>query len=112
MPDSIPVAETLKKLPGALCKPERFLNATEERPWSTRRVKVAQQILSENIVLAGEYVFVCRMMLRLNAVLAGFQEVFERQVGDMLELLGSSDWAYVRPISLSRSEMPSGTSCT
>jgi len=74
LPDSISVSESLKTMPGALDKPN-FTNATDEQPWSTRRLKVAQQLLTEDIVLAG------------------FQEAVERQVLDMRKLL--EGWDYI-----------------
>ncbi|KAA1471978.1 mannose-6-phosphatase [Dentipellis sp. KUC8613] len=75
MPDNITVQQTLAALPDPLQQPA-FLNLTGEQPWSTRRIKVAQRLLGENIVLAG------------------FQEALVRQVNDMAELLGT-DWSWV-----------------
>jgi len=47
-----------------------------EQPWSTRRIKVAQKLISEGVVLAG------------------FQEALVRQVHDLAELLGN-DWSWI-----------------
>ncbi|KAI0059939.1 mannose-6-phosphatase [Artomyces pyxidatus] len=75
MPNNITVQQSLDALPDPMVQPA-FLNLTDEQPWSTRRIKVAQRLLSENIVLAG------------------FQEALVRQVTDLAELLGS-DFGWV-----------------
>lgn len=54
MPDDTSIEETLDHLPGKLEPPKRYSNVTREYPWSERRVKVAEQLLSEDIVLAGK----------------------------------------------------------
>ncbi|THH12766.1 hypothetical protein EW146_g7386 [Bondarzewia mesenterica] len=75
MPNNITVQQSLAALPDPLQQPAYF-NLTGEQPWSTRRIKVAQRLLSEGISLAG------------------FQEGLVRQVNDLAELLGD-DWAWV-----------------
>ena len=52
MPDNIAVQQTIDSLPDPLTEPA-LLGNKGERPWSTRRIKVAQRIISENVVLAG-----------------------------------------------------------
>ena len=54
MPNNITVQQTLASLADPLQQPA-FFNLTGEQPWSTRRIKVAQRLLSENIVLAGGF---------------------------------------------------------
>ncbi|THH12233.1 hypothetical protein EW145_g106 [Phellinidium pouzarii] len=78
-PDSIGVEETLANLPPTLQEPARYTNITGEKPWSTRRVKVAQQLMDRGVVI------VC------------FQEALVRQVDDMLALLSRNGetWKYV-----------------
>ncbi|TFY76737.1 hypothetical protein EWM64_g7274 [Hericium alpestre] len=75
MPNNITVQQSLAALPDPLQQPA-FLGLSGEQPWSTRRIRVAQRLLSEKIVLAG------------------FQEALVRQVNDMATLLGS-DWSWV-----------------
>lgn len=53
-PDNITVQETLNTLSDPYLQPP-FLNLTAEQPWSTRRVRVADQIISSGAVLAGAY---------------------------------------------------------
>lgn len=53
IPDTIRVEETLSSLPGKLEPPKHFSNVNKEQPWSTRRIKVAKQLLNGNVVLAG-----------------------------------------------------------
>ncbi|KAJ7263436.1 Endonuclease/exonuclease/phosphatase [Mycena rebaudengoi] len=74
-PNNITVQQSLAALPDPLVQPA-YLALTAEQPWSTRRLHVAQHLLSEGIVLAG------------------FQEALVRQVKDLAELLGS-DWDWV-----------------
>lgn len=52
MPNNITVQETIASLPDPLVDPGYF-NITGEQPWSTRRIKVSQHLLSEGIVIAG-----------------------------------------------------------
>ncbi|KAH9944913.1 Endonuclease/exonuclease/phosphatase [Amylocystis lapponica] len=74
-PDRITVRQSLDALPDPLERP-RFLARHGEQPWSTRRIKVAQQLLNE------------------APVLIGFQEALVRQVHDLAELLGD-DWGWL-----------------
>ncbi|CAK5275073.1 unnamed protein product [Mycena citricolor] len=75
-PDTISVAQSLTHLPDPLDSP-RYLAKAGEQPWSTRRLRVAEHLLGEGIVLAG------------------FQEALVRQVRDLHELLGEADWDWV-----------------
>ncbi|KAK7439789.1 hypothetical protein VKT23_017364 [Stygiomarasmius scandens] len=75
MPDNITVQESIDALPDPLEQPE-FLNGHNERPWSTRRLRVAETLLSENIQLAG------------------FQEALVRQVNDLAQLFGD-EWNWI-----------------
>ncbi|KAJ8522078.1 hypothetical protein ONZ45_g1265 [Pleurotus djamor] len=74
-PDNITVQQTLNGLSDPLVQPT-FLGSSRERPWSTRRIRVAETLLSEGIVLAG------------------FQEALVRQVRDLAELFGD-EWAWI-----------------
>ena len=51
-PDNISVKDTLASLPDPTDQPS-YLNISGEQPWSTRRIRVAQRLLSERIALAG-----------------------------------------------------------
>ncbi|KAL1718203.1 Endonuclease/exonuclease/phosphatase [Schizophyllum commune] len=74
-PDNITVAESLAALGDPLQEPA-YLQNTSERPWSTRRVRVAELLLNKGVEVIG------------------FQEALVRQVNDLEELLGS-DWSWV-----------------
>lgn len=74
-PDNITVQQSLEVLPGPLEEPH-YLARSGEQPWSTRRMKVAQHLLSE------------------NPTIIGFQEALVRQVRDLAQLLGD-EWAWV-----------------
>ncbi len=74
--DGISVAQSIAQIPDQL-QEQPYLELRGEQPWSKRRLLVAQQVLSEGIVLAG------------------FQEALVRQVKDLAELFGD-DWAWVR----------------
>ena len=52
-PDSITIQQSLDSLGDSLKQPV-YLNVTGEQPWSTRRIKIAQELISEGVVLAGE----------------------------------------------------------
>ncbi|KAF7329622.1 Endo/exonuclease/phosphatase domain-containing protein [Mycena kentingensis (nom. inval.)] len=78
-PDSIPVAQSIADLPSPLPVPAGgYLPATahQEKPWSLRRLRIAEQ------VLGGGADIVC------------VQEALVRQVRDLLELFGA-DWDWV-----------------
>ncbi|THU87178.1 hypothetical protein K435DRAFT_804546 [Dendrothele bispora CBS 962.96] len=75
IPNNITVQQSIDALPDPLEQFE-FLNGFEERPWSTRRLRVAEMLLSEEIQLAG------------------FQEALVRQVNDLAELFGDQ-WKWV-----------------
>ncbi|KAI0036488.1 mannose-6-phosphatase [Vararia minispora EC-137] len=75
-PDNVTVQETVGSLPDPLTEPVSFLNLTGEQPWSTRRIRVYQRIIGEDVDMIG------------------FQEALERQYDDMHELLGDN-WGCV-----------------
>ncbi|KAG7441332.1 uncharacterized protein BT62DRAFT_937250 [Guyanagaster necrorhizus] len=75
MPDNITVAESIAALPDPLVQ-ETFLALSGEQPWSARRLRVSEHILSEDTVISG------------------FQEALVRQVTDLAELFGD-DWDWV-----------------
>ncbi|KAJ7908946.1 Endonuclease/exonuclease/phosphatase [Mycena leptocephala] len=74
-PDNITVQQSLATIPDPLAAPGTW-RKNGEQPWSLRRLRVAEHLLGEGIVLAG------------------FQEALVRQVNDLAELLGS-DWDWV-----------------
>ncbi|PFH45842.1 hypothetical protein AMATHDRAFT_157676 [Amanita thiersii Skay4041] len=74
-PDNITVQQSLNRLPSPLVEPT-FLDTFKEQPWSTRRVRVAELLLSE------------------GADISCFQEALIRQVRDLAELFGD-DWSWV-----------------
>ncbi|KAJ7184913.1 Endonuclease/exonuclease/phosphatase [Mycena filopes] len=74
-PDNITVQQSLDSLPDPLISPG-YQRKSGEQPWSLRRLRVAEQLLSEGVVLAG------------------FQEALVRQVHDLAELFGD-DWDWV-----------------
>ncbi|KAJ2979429.1 hypothetical protein NUW54_g11142 [Trametes sanguinea] len=75
MPDNITVQQSLASLPDPL-QQYPFFGKTGEQPWSTRRIKVWENLESEGVVLAG------------------FQEALVRQVTDLATLLGDG-WGWV-----------------
>ncbi|KAI1792743.1 Endonuclease/exonuclease/phosphatase [Ganoderma leucocontextum] len=75
MPNNITVNETLSSLPDPLTPPT-YYGDKGEQPWSTRRVKVYQNLNQEGVVLAG------------------FQEGLVRQVHDLATLFGDG-WGWV-----------------
>lgn len=96
MPNNITVPQTIASLPNPIPEPATFLNLTDEQPWSTRRIKVAQRILSEQVQILGLYNFRPSLLFSLM-LFEGFQEALVRQVNDMAELLGN-DWGHVRAL--------------
>ena len=52
-PDNITVAESLAALGDPLQEPT-YLQNTSERPWSTRRVRVAELLLNKGVEVIGE----------------------------------------------------------
>ena len=54
-PDDISVEQTLASLPDPLVAPT-YLGARGEQPWSIRRIKIWQNLVSEGVVLFGECV--------------------------------------------------------
>lgn len=51
-PDNITVQQTIDSLTDPLHQPP-FLEITTEKPWSTRRIRVAEAVLSEGVAIAG-----------------------------------------------------------
>lgn len=93
-PDSITVQETLDSLEDPLQEPI-FLEVETEQPWSTRRIRVAEQVLSEGVAIVGEGKF--EILPRVSSSLhgyVGFQEALPRQVNDLAELFGHN-WSWV-----------------
>lgn len=81
-PDNIPVSQSISDIPNVL-QERPYLALSGEQPWSKRRLRVAEQLLSEDIVLVG------------------FQEALIRQVTDLDELFGDN-WSWVRLTSGSK----------
>ena len=75
-PDNVTVGESIARIPDQLEEPT-YLARKGEQPWSERRLRVAEQLLGEGIVLAG------------------FLEALVRQVKDLAQLFGN-DWAWVK----------------
>ncbi|KAF8581286.1 hypothetical protein K439DRAFT_1654099 [Ramaria rubella] len=69
-PDNIPVRDTLHNLPDPLKPRTSFYGDPNERPWSSRRIVVVNEITFNRVNLIG------------------FQEALVRQVNDLQELLG------------------------
>ncbi|RDB30235.1 hypothetical protein Hypma_007157 [Hypsizygus marmoreus] len=74
-PNNITVQQSIDGLADPLVQPT-FQRVTTEQPWSTRRIRVADHLLSEGILVAG------------------FQEALVRQVKDLAELFGK-EWSWV-----------------
>ncbi|KAF8895853.1 hypothetical protein CPB84DRAFT_1781971 [Gymnopilus junonius] len=75
-PDNISIQQSLDSLPDPLQQPSFLSHNGKERPWSRRRLGVAQRLLSEGITIAS------------------FQEALVRQVRDLAELFGS-EWSWI-----------------
>ena len=91
-PDSITVKQSLATLPDPTLEPSYLSLAGREHPWSSRRIRIAQDLLNEGVALAGTYDKLFRISTPL--IVLGFQEALIRQVHDLAELLGD-DWAWV-----------------
>ncbi|KAF8295421.1 mannose-6-phosphatase [Clavulina sp. PMI_390] len=76
-PNSVTVAQSIANLPDPLKAPARYLTNTNERPWSERRIPVANT-LSQS-----------------SSDIIGFQEALKRQIDDISELLGEKEWDWV-----------------
>ena len=103
LPDNLTVQDSLDALPNPLSEPS-YLNVHQEQPWSTRRIRIAENLLSSNIDVACEpsrY-----LLVRLTNPIQGFQEALVRQVNDLSELFGSG-WAWVSEDSEESSCFPS-----
>ncbi|KAF7348878.1 Endo/exonuclease/phosphatase domain-containing protein [Mycena venus] len=74
-PDNITVQQSLDNLSDSLTAPG-YLRKSGEQPWSLRRLRGAEHLLGEGLVLAG------------------FQEALVRQLYDLAELFGE-DWDWV-----------------
>lgn len=75
-PDNITVAESLAALPQHTSPPSQFYTNTTERPWSTRRLYVANDILFN------------------RATIFSGQELLSRQINDLSILLGPL-WSWI-----------------
>ncbi|KAF9457929.1 Endonuclease/exonuclease/phosphatase [Collybia nuda] len=74
-PNNITVQQSLDALGNPLQQPV-FQQFKTEQPWSTRRIRVAEHLQREGVVIAG------------------FQEALVRQVNDLATLLGS-EWSWI-----------------
>ena len=92
-PDNITVKQTLDSLTDPMMQPT-FMDVSGEAPWSTRRIRIAQELMSEGVVLAGKYDNQIKILIFAHLVAQGFQEALIRQVHDLAELLGD-DWGWV-----------------
>ena len=54
-PDNITVKESLAKIQDPTREPSYLSLAGREQPWSSRRIRIAQDLLSEGVVLAGAF---------------------------------------------------------
>ena len=54
-PDNITVKESLASLPDPSQEPRYLSLAGREQPWSSRRIRIAQDLLNERVDLAGKY---------------------------------------------------------
>lgn len=52
-PDSVSIQDSIKSLPDPLTEPNGYSNVIGEAPWSTRRIKVAQILISEGVSISG-----------------------------------------------------------
>jgi hypothetical protein len=92
-PDNIPVAKSLAALPDLRVAPP--LVPPGERPWSARRIRVAQRLGASHVDLVGAFQNFGEFCIDDHDKHLGFQEALVRQVNDLEELLGS-DFAWVR----------------
>ncbi|KAG8911826.1 hypothetical protein FRC01_005455 [Tulasnella sp. 417] len=96
-PDAIDVEDSLKGIPDPLEAP-KFMGKKGEQPWSTRRIRVAQE-LGSNIVIAGPSQGIRGILMQYSQScvyfpLEAFQEALKRQVTDLAKLLGDEwEWA-------------------
>lgn len=96
IPDKVTVQESLNLLNSTdpLQQP-LYLDINHEQPWSVRRIRIAEHLLSEGIILAGEALPVSMHLFTYFGVL-GLQEALIRQVHDLAQLFGK-DWSWVCP---------------
>jgi len=67
-PDQITVQQSLDALKDPLIQPP-FLKYIDEQPWSTRRIRVAEQILGEGTVIASSaFLSTLRLFLTLPSL--------------------------------------------
>lgn len=59
-PDSITVQQSLANLPDPLVA-INYYGKSSEQPWSSRRIKVAQHLLSEGVVIASMHMCTLRL---------------------------------------------------
>ena len=61
IPDNVPLADSLRAIPGPLVAPHKFHHGFGEQPWSVRRIRVAQLVRTADVDLAGQhqYLRVC-----------------------------------------------------
>ena len=53
LPDNLTVQDSLDALPDPSSEPN-YLNVHQEQPWSNRRIRIAENLLSSNIDIACE----------------------------------------------------------
>ena len=107
LPDNLTVQDSLDALPDPLIEP-KYLSIHQEHPWSTRRIRIAENLLSSNIDIACEpsrYPAVCIWLTSWIGFYQGFQEALVRQVNDISELFGSG-WEWVRSSSCFLGSLP------
>lgn len=93
MPDAITVQQTIDGLSQGLpAKPSTFYSNTAEKPWSTRRIGIANDILFPQTHILGSFASQSESKIADNST--GVQEAFKRQVEDIQLLLGS-EWDHV-----------------
>jgi hypothetical protein len=101
-PDDITVQQSLKSLKDPLQEPV-YQDTTTEQPWSTRRVRIAEQLLKDRVDVVGELNGMFDQIYMLIHF-KGLQEVLSRQAHDLAGLLGE-DWSWVHCYLNCASEM-------
>jgi len=85
LPDSLTISDSLSALPNPLQEPTQYLGeAGKELPWSTRRLRVAQTLLSENVDLIGSYTRIARR--RICGIIWNVLQDFKKRYCDKLKI--------------------------
>lgn len=77
-PNNITVEESVSALPDPLQGVD-YLNITSEQPWSTRRLRVVELVLSEGVILAGTLnvlSIICIVITNSKYVLQAFRKLW------------------------------------